>query len=217
MTAGDGTLTINAQDAARADVAALTAPGHLAIYDWEDSVLGPDGRPSPTDPAVTGNPGAGQDASLREAEARTRAAKNPDGHAVQAERWWFALGGAPALTNADVASARADKDPAGAPTVSFELTPPGQRAFTTLTRELARRGARYSLGGDPLQTSQHLAFVLDDRLISVPFINWQQAPDGIDGAEGASMSGLSSPRQAQLTAALLSAGPLPGALEPTSG
>lgn len=217
VTAGEGTLTIKAQDTTRADVTTLTAPGRLAIYDWERSVLGPDGRPAPTDPAVTGNPGAGQDASLRQAEARTRAAKNPDGHAVQAERWWFALGGEPALTNADVATARADKDPAGGEIVSLELTPPGERAFTTLTRELAQRGARFSLGGDPLQTSQHLAFVLDDRLISVPFINWQQAPDGIDGAEGTYMSGLATPELARLTAALLSAGPLPTTLQPIAG
>ena len=150
VTAGDGTLTITAPDTARADVTALTAPGRLAIYDWERSVLGPDGRPAPTDPAVTGGPGAGQAAALTEAEARSRADKRPGARALQADRGWFALGGDAALTNADVASARADEDPAGGgPAVALDLTPAGQQAFTTLTRELAQRGADQAVIGRP--------------------------------------------------------------------
>jgi preprotein translocase subunit SecD len=217
VTTGDGTLTITAPDTARADVTALTAPGRLAIYDWERSVLGPDGRPAPTDPAVTGGPSASHAAAVTETEARSRAAKTPGARAVQADDGWFALGGEAALTNADVASAHADEDPAGGPAVAFGLTPPGQQAFTTLTRDLAHRGADQAVAGDPLQTSQHLALVLDDRIVSTPYINWQEAPDGLDGAAGASMSGLPTLKQAQLAAALLSAGPLPGTLEPVQG
>jgi preprotein translocase subunit SecD len=218
VTAGDSTLTIAAPASARAGVAALTAPGRLAIYDWERSVLGPDGRPAPTDEVVTGGPSASRAPALTEAEARSRAGKSPGARALQAYRGWFALAGDPALTNADVASARADEDPAsGGPTVAFDLTPPGQQAFTALTRELAQRGADQALPGDPLQTSQHLALVLDDRIVSTPFVNWQEAPDGIDGASGASMSGLATPEQARLTAALLSAGPLPSTLQPVPG
>ena len=124
----------------------------------------------------------------------------------------------PALTNTDVASARADKDPTtGAPVVEVDLTPAGRRAFTTLTRALAERGADQSQGGDPLQSSQHLALVLDDRIISTPFINWREVPDGIDGAEGAYLSGLLTPEQARLTAALLNAGPTPADLQRVPG
>ncbi len=217
VTAGDRTLTIAAPDAARADVTVLTAPGRLAIFDWERSVLGPDGRPAPTDPAVTGGADAGQAAALSEADARSRAGKRPGSRAVQADRGWFALGGDPALTNADIASPRVDDDPAGGPIVAFDLTPPGQQAFTTLTRELARRGADQAGSGDPLQTSQHLALVLDDRIVATPYINWREAPDGIDGADGAHMSGLRTREQARLTAALLSAGPLTGTLQLVGG
>ena len=103
-------------------------------------MLGPDGRPAPTDLAVTGGPDASRAAALTEAEARSRAGKSPGARALQADRGWFALGGDPTLTNADVASARADEDPAGGgPTVALDLTPPGEQAFTTLTRELAQR------------------------------------------------------------------------------
>jgi preprotein translocase subunit SecD len=214
VAAGDRTLTIAAPGAASTAVTVLTAPGRLAIYDWERSVLGPDGRPAPADPAVTGGPDAGQAATLSEAEARSRAAKSPGARALRADRGWFALGGEPALTNAHVESARADEDPAGGPAVAIDLTPSGQQAFTTLTRELARRGADRAGPGDPLQTSQHLALVLDDRIVSIPYVNWREAPDGLDGADGASMSGLPTPEQARLTAALLSAGPLPGTVQP---
>ena len=218
VTASDRTLTITAHDAARADLTALTAPGRLAIYDWERSVLGPDGRPAPTDPAVTGGPDAGHAAGLTEAEARSRAGESPGARALEADRGWFALGGEPALTNADVASARADEDNlGGGPIVALDLTPPGQQAFTKLTRELAQRGAAQAGSGDPLQTSQHLALVLDDRIVSTPFINWREAPDGIDGAAGAQMSNLPTHEQARLTAAVLSAGPLPGNLQLIGG
>lgn len=214
----DRTLSITAPRTARSAVTTLTAAGRFAIYDWERSVLGSDGRPSPEDPAVTGGPGAGQAAALTETEARSRADKRPGARALQADHGWFTLGGDPALTNTHVASARAAKDPASAdPTVELELTPAGQRAFTTLTRQLAQRGADQSLGGDPLESSQHLALVLDDRIISTPFINWREVPDGIDGAEGAYLSGLLTPEQAQLTAALLNAGPLPAGLQRVPG
>ena len=210
VTADDDTLTIKAQDAARADVAALTAPGRLAIYDWE-RLRTRSRRPAGTDrPRGHRQPGRGTGRLAQEAEARTRAAKNPDGHAVQAERWWFALGGAPALTNADLASARAGKDPAGGATVAFELTPPGQRAFLDAHARARATRRRPVLGGDPLQTSQHLAFVLDDRLISVPFINWQRGARRDRRRRGRlHVRPRRSPHQARLTAALLSAGPLP--------
>jgi preprotein translocase subunit SecD len=208
VTAGAGTLTIVAPGS---DVTALTAPGRFAIYDWERSVLGPDGRPAPTDVAVTGGPNAGQDAALPEAAARSRAERVAGGVAVEAPGGWFALAGDPALTNADVGRARVD-GAADSPTVALELTSGGQQAFKTLTRELAQRGADQANLADPLQSSQHLALVLDDRLVSTPYVNWREAPDGIDGAEGAFMS-VPTRGQAQLDAALLSAGPLPGTLE----
>jgi len=218
VTAGDHSLAITAPESARADVTALTAPGRFAIYDWERSVLGPDGRPAPTDPAVTGGPNAGQEPALTEGEAHSRASETRGARALQAERGWVALAGRPAVTNTDLASARAGEDPAGGgPNVTLELTPPGQQAFTTLTRALAQRGADQPGTGDPLQTAQHLALVLDDRLVATPYVNWREAPDGIDGADGVPMSGLRTPEQARLTAALLSAGPLPHALELVRG
>ena len=41
----------------------------------------------------------------------------------------------------------------------------------------------------PDDASQHFAIVLDDELISAPYINYQENPDGIDGSTGAQISG----------------------------
>ena len=216
VTAGDGTLTITAPDTARAAVTALTAPGRFAIYDWERSVLGPDGRPAPTDPAVTGGPGAGHAAALTEAEARSRAAKSPGARALQADGGWFALGGDAALTNADVASARAGEDPAGGgPTVALDLTPPGQQAFTTLTRELAHRGADQAAGRRPAPDlpAPGARARRPDRLHAVHQLAGGPGRDRRRGRRPACRA--SDAEQARLTAALLSAGPLPARSSPS--
>ena len=214
MTAGDRTLTITAPDAARADVTVLTAPGRFAIYDWERSVLGPDGRPAPTDPAVTGGPGAGQEAALTEAEARSRAAQEPRRARPRGRRRVVRARGRPRAHQRGRRERARGRGPREAARPSRSTSRrPGKQAFTTLTRELAQRGADQAGAGDPLQTSQHLALVLDDRIVATPYINWREAPDGIDGADGAYMSDLATPEQARLTAALLSAGPLPGTLQ----
>jgi SecD/SecF fusion protein len=49
----------------------------LAFYDWELKVIGPDGRPAPGDPAVTGGPDAGSAGALSRYDAVLRAAARP--------------------------------------------------------------------------------------------------------------------------------------------
>ena len=237
----------------------------LAIYDWEASVLGPDGRPAPDDVSVTGGQGAGQEASVSRYEAVMRAAKAretqrppaywlvddgarevlagpqssraaltgggsaPEGarvaevpggvRVVQAERMgpggWYALDDSAALGNADVARARAARDPVtGDPAAVFSFTPAGRQAFSELTRAIAQRGAdQQRPGEEPIRAAQHLAMVLDDRLVGVPFINFQDAPDGIDGRTGAQIQGGLSGQRAEQIAIMLNTGPLPVALE----
>jgi preprotein translocase subunit SecD len=196
---------------ARETAIALMAPGRFAIYDWEAGVLGPDGRPAPDDPSVTGGPDAGRAGALTKAEAQERAARGQDAHVVQGEGGgWFALDGPVALSNSALAGARAAVDPMTQdPIVELDLTKQGQRDFQDLTRTIAQRGADYALGRDPLETSHHFAMVVDDRIISVPFIHWQEVPDGIDGARGAQIVAATA-EQARQLAAILESGPLPG-------
>jgi SecD/SecF fusion protein len=40
-----------------------------------------------------------------------------------------------------------------------------------------------------VEANQHFAIARDDQIISVPFIDFQQNPDGIDGANGSQIGG----------------------------
>ncbi len=59
------------------------------------------------------------------------------------------------------------------------------------------------------QASQHFAIVLDDELVSAPFINFQENPDGIDGSTGAQISGGFTITSAQDLAKILQIGGSP--------
>ena len=199
-------------------MAALVRSGRFAIYDWERSVLGPRGTPAPRDADVTGGPDAGRSAATTKSVAEARAARAPRGMpsapSTPTPDGWFALGGAPALTNADIQGARADVDPmTQEPIVALDLTAGGQKAFASLTRELARRGSANAVPGAGVEAAQHFAIVIDDRIVSVPFIDFRQTPDGLDGAAGMQIQGGLTPESARQLAALLSAGPLAADLE----
>jgi len=213
----DGRVTVTVPAAERAAVAPLLQTGHLALYDWEGSVLGPDGTPAPTDTDVTGGIDPVYSGSISESEAKARVSGRSDAVAValadQPKRW-FALGGAPAITNAQLSGARAAVDPmVKEPIVTLSLTAAGQNAFRELTRTIARRGAgNAGSNADPLASSHHFAIVIDDRIIAIPYINWRENPDGIDGANGTQIAGGLTPETAQALAAVLSSGPLPAPL-----
>jgi preprotein translocase subunit SecD len=221
VTADGDRISIDPGGAAAGAVAALTVPGELRIFDWEASVLGPGGRPEPGDSGVTGGQNAGTGSAVSRAEAERRAARadRPSARIIRAGAAagrWYALDVRFAIDNADIASARAQRDPAtDEPIVAFAFDARGQRMFSRLTREVARRGADGALPGQsPIAASQHIAIVLDDRIVSVPFINFRAVPDGIDGRRGAQISGGFTPDGARQTAAILDTGPLPARLEP---
>ena len=222
VTAEGDRIRVEAGGAAPDEVAALTVPGRLGIYDWEASVLGPAGRPEPRNSGVTGGQDAGRSGAVSRDEAARRVAKaaSPGARIVRAEgadaAGWYALDGSFALDNADIASARGMRDPrTGDPIVALDLDAPGQQMFSDLTRGIAQRGADAARPGeDPMRTAQHLAIVLDDHLANVPFINHEQVPDGIDGRDGVQIQGGLTPDRARQIAAILDAGPLPATLEP---
>jgi preprotein translocase subunit SecD len=210
VSVSGGRLTITAPEAARADVAALTQRGVFSIYDWETSVLGPSGRPAPSDPSVTGGADAGRSSAVSKAEAQARGDRAGSGRLVRADGGapdqWFALGGDPWMANACVDRARPGTDrTSGEPTVTIDLNAEGRQVFAELTRQLAQRGA-------DRQGNQHLALVIDDRIVSVPYIDYRQAPDGLSGADGIQIAGGLTKATARTTAAILSSGPLPAAV-----
>ncbi|HEY6523145.1 MAG TPA: hypothetical protein VIY10_05200, partial [Solirubrobacteraceae bacterium] len=79
--------------------------------------------------------------------------------------------------------------------------------FEAVTRQVARRGARVSVGGETL--AQHFAVALDNQLITVPQIDYRQYPDGIAGGGGADVTGSFTPQSARDLATELRLGALP--------
>jgi SecD/SecF fusion protein len=93
-----------------------------------------------------------------------------------------------ALGSSDITNPQQSTDPnSGQPDVTFGFTDNGKTKFQHVTANIARRGDLVSGLGQTL--NQHFAVALDDRLITVPFIDFKQYPDGITGDNGADVSG----------------------------
>ena len=182
---------------------ALTRPGRLAMYDWEPNLV----REEPS--------------TLEQAD---RLAGRAEGRrVVEHEGGWYVLEDNPALTNGDLAGAEqvievameAGTPGSGARAVALTFTDDGETAFENLTRDVARRGAELATPGVPaMNNAQHFAIVVDGRVTALPYINYEQAPDGIDGASGAQISGDFTLQTARELAAVLDSGPLPSTLAP---
>ncbi|MBV9413618.1 MAG: protein translocase subunit SecD, partial [Solirubrobacterales bacterium] len=95
----------------------------------------------------------------------------------------------------------------GAPNVAFGFSSKGKSAFQNITAQIARRGSLVSGLGQSL--NQHFAVALDNQLVTVPYIDYKQYPDGINGDNGAEISGNFSITSAQDLANQLRLGALP--------
>src|SRR3954453_6105543 len=126
------------------------------------------------------------------------------------DRWWV-IQDPPSLSGTDIKNPEQgfDSSAANQPIVTFNFTGQGRKAFKAITERVAQRGFDNSLGGDPLQTSQHFAIALDNELVSAPYINWKENPEGIDGSTGAQISGSFTIQSAQDLAKILKIGALP--------
>jgi SecD/SecF fusion protein len=104
----------------------------------------------------------------------------------------------------------------GQPIVTFDFTDRGRKIWQDVTRTIAQRGQESlnpALGITPELARQHFAIVLDNRLISVPYIDFQQNPDGIDARNGSQIEGGFTIQSAQELADLLKTGALPVRLQ----
>lgn len=121
---------------------------------------------------------------------------------------FFVLKDHPALSNGAIVNPAQSTDAnASQPDIKFDFTAAGGRAFKSLTAAVARRGSRVSVVGETL--NQHFAVALDNTLLTVPFIDSKQYPEGISGDRGADISSSFTTESARLIALLLRYGPLP--------
>jgi SecD/SecF fusion protein len=260
----------------------------LAFYDWEVDVIGPNGKPDPADPNVTGGRAAGSDGAITLYDAVLRASKRPakieadnshdgsifyavnpktktvyrasrDPNALAGEDTraealadvrpaalreqakvyevkpdtvivraqqpddvktksdaWFVLKDDVALRGQEIKNPEQATDSGtggtGEPIVTFDFTDKGRKIWQDVTRRIAERGAASTgiLPGQRVEDGfQHFAIVLDDELVSVPSIDFQKYPDGIDGRNGSQIQGSFTIKSAQALANVLKTGALP--------
>jgi len=284
---GDNQINVALPDVANLQdaIEQVGTVAQMAFYDWEVSVIGPDGKPDPTNPEVTGGPSGGdastpaalslydalqrakdrpakaeannsRDGSLFYAvdakskkvfglgeESRADALENvaaaqrksatvievkPDTVVVRAENRagaakldkWFVLKDDVALEGKELKDPEQnfDSGPGGSsePIVTFQFTDKGRGIWEDVTKRIAERGQQ-SVGILPNQTpdqvAQHFAIVLDNELVSTPFIDFQQNPEGIDARNGSQIQGSFTIQSAQELANVLKTGALPVQLE----
>jgi SecD/SecF fusion protein len=128
----------------------------------------------------------------------------------------FVLRDRPALNGSEISNPQQNFDPTtNQPNVTFDFSGDGQSAFQQVTRTIAERGrATAPLTGSldansAAQYSQHFAIVLDNQVFSNPIINFVENPTGIDGRQGAQISGNFTIQSAQDLATILQTGALP--------
>jgi SecD/SecF fusion protein len=111
------------------------------------------------------------------------------------------------MFGSDITNPAASTDSAGNPDVQFGFTSSGKSAFQDVTARIAQRGADVSTLGQTL--NQHFAVALDQQLITVPSIDYKQYPDGINGDNGADITGGFTTDSASDLATQLRLGALP--------
>jgi SecD/SecF fusion protein len=126
---------------------------------------------------------------------------------------YYVLKDQPALGGTDIKNPEQnfDNGPGGSgqANVTFDFTDKGRDIWQDVTREIAQRGQENFFGGNPQNAFQHFAIVLDNEIISAPYIDFQQNPDGIDASNGSEISGGFTIESAQDLSNLLKTGALP--------
>jgi SecD/SecF fusion protein len=122
----------------------------------------------------------------------------------------------PEMTGADLKldGTRQDFDTTtGEPIVTMQFTNEGGDKFGEITNREADRGrARHNITGgqgNPQDSFQHFAIVLDRQIKSWPSIDFEQYPNGIGGSNGAQITGIGDLGEAQDLALVLQSGALP--------
>ncbi len=120
---------------------------------------------------------------------------------------FFVLKDHVSLFGNDITNPQQSTDQSGSPDVTFSFTSHGKSAFENVTSTIAHRGQSVSGLGSKLV--QHFAVALDNKLITVPSIDYGLYPDGINGDNGADITGGFTVGGAQDLATQLRLGALP--------
>ena len=146
-----------------------------------------------------------------------------DGRTIddQSQAGYFVVKDDAALSGSEIKDPQQSLDEFNQPNVTFEFTGEGRKAFQDITRTIAQEGQARAIGGvtssdQAAPLSGNFAIILDGQVVSKPIINFFDNPDGIDGRQGAQISGGFTIDQAQSLAEYLQRGALPIDLKLTS-
>ena len=128
---------------------------------------------------------------------------------------YFVLRDRVAVQSSQITEPRTSTAGDGSPDIAFSFSPAGARAFQRVTAAVAQRGSLLSTSQPELE--QHIAVVVGDRIMSVPYIDYRVYPDGVSGSHGADLAGGFTASTAQRLVALLGLEQLPLPLFPGSG
>jgi hypothetical protein len=177
-------------------------------------VRGPTHRPQ--DLLATGRPTGSRTVQIRPGTVILEA-QRPEYVPHPKEDKYYVLNDDPALSNADIVDPQAGTDGGlggtGQPDVSIAFPNRGARLFDLLTRQIAHRGELVARTGVPAPASyQHYGVVVDDRLVSVPAVDYLESPNGLNAAAGTRIVGGFTDTTAEDLASILRYRPLPVAL-----
>ena len=127
------------------------------------------------------------------------------------------------LSGTDIKNPEQGFDPnTNAPLVTMEFTDKGREAFARVTKRIAERGRdcetlagvsrecpNVQQGAPPEEYFQRFAITLDNTIVSLATIDYQDNPEGIDGRTGASIENIGNISEAQDLAESLRIGALP--------
>jgi SecD/SecF fusion protein len=128
---------------------------------------------------------------------------------------WYVLKDNPVLNGESITNpAQSNDESTGQPDVTFGFTSHGKTVWERVTKEIAHRGQEAKLPGVSKEAAlQHFAVVLDGQLITVPSIDFEKYPEGIDASTGSEISGGFTITSAQTLANELQSGALPVKLD----
>jgi SecD/SecF fusion protein len=148
------------------------------------------------------------------AVVRTEDQRPPENRRGKPDLWWVVRDD-PVLSGREIRNPEQnfDSGTGGQPIVTMEFDAAGRRAFADATRTIARRGADNAAinggPGDPAAASHHFPIRLDDDLLSTPYIDFRENPDGIDGTTGVQIAGGFTIASARDLVVMLALPPLP--------
>jgi SecD/SecF fusion protein len=124
---------------------------------------------------------------------------------------YFVLRDRPDLSGEDITDPQQSNDPqTDQPVVTFNFTDEGRPKFEQVTREIAEAGLSKKTPGTPgAAVADSFAIVLDNEVVTRPIIDPDENPSGIDGSQGAQITGNFTLTEAQDLAEFLRIGALP--------